>query len=99
MPFLALTISQNAQIHLPSLIGESSKIVPRRTVYCLEQSLHFHTLREARKYDSSELQMGHFASPRPQRIERMKSNAFSSSAKEAIASRRGSGISLCMRTL
>src|ERR1039458_3052420 len=39
-PFLQFTTSQIAMSHLSSVIGESSKIVPALTLYCLRQERH-----------------------------------------------------------
>src|SRR6516164_3564306 len=85
MPFLALTIIQNAGSHLSNPNALSSKIVPTLTENCLEHSRHFHRRRVARKPTSSVLQTGHLGLPSGQRTEAMKLMALSASAKYLIA--------------
>src|SRR6266542_2497520 len=47
IPFLEFAASQIAGSHLSSPSGESSKIVPTLTEYCLLQDLHFQRRRVA----------------------------------------------------
>src|SRR6266516_6189624 len=93
IPFLALAISQKAHSHLSRAIGESSSTVPTFTENCCFScaDLHFQMRRVAKKETSSEPQRGHFTTPSGQRIDFIKSNARSSSAKYLIASCSVSG--------
>src|SRR5213076_1218010 len=74
IPFLALAISQKADSHLSSAIGESSKTVPTFTENCCFScfALHFQILRVDKKKTFSEPQRGHLTTPSGQRIDHMK---------------------------
>src|SRR6266404_673507 len=86
MPFFALAISQKAQSHLSSEIGESSMTVPTLTENCLfsSHSEHSQILRLFKKRTSLDSQRGQ-TTPAGQRSDTMKLSALSPVEKYRIA--------------
>src|SRR5437868_6439802 len=79
-----------AHSHLSSEIGLSSIMVPRLTVYCLSQPLHFQTRRVERKEYSLDSHSGH-TGPSGHRSDAMKFKATSGSLKNRTVSIRVCG--------